>query len=45
MGGSGADPREGRKNFKKFIEFGHVKLKLKHFSKFYLFIAWIWTKI
>ena len=25
--GGGAEPHEYRKNFKKFIKFGHVKLK------------------
>ena len=33
-GGSGAEPPEGRKDFKKFLEIGQVKLKqVNHFTK------------
>ena len=39
-GGSGAEPPEGRKNFRKFVEIGNVKFI--NFTK----MAWIsWTKL
>ena len=33
MGGSGAEPPEGRKFFTKFVKIGNGKLKINHFSK------------
>ena len=39
MGARGVDPTEGRKNFNKFIEFDHIKLKKTIiFHKFHEFL-------
>ena len=43
MGGPGGRAPEGRKNFRKFVEIGN--LKVKTLQKLHEFFALCWTKI